>query len=68
VLIAQAGGSTEPPAEGWRFSVAPYFWMARTKASLDVGQFSRSTTIDFVDVVPDLHMAFAAHAEATGRE
>ena len=44
VLIAQAGGSTEPPAEGWRFSVAPYFWMARTKTSLDVGQFSRSTT------------------------
>ena len=68
VLIAQAGGSTEPPAEGWRFSVAPYFWMARTKASLDVGQFSRSTTIKFVDVVPDLHMAFAAHAEATWRE
>ena len=24
----------EPPAEGWRFSVARYFWMARTKASL----------------------------------
>jgi len=68
VLIAQAGGSTEPPAEGWRFSVAPYFWMARTKARLDVGQFSRSTTIDFVDLVPDLHMAFAAHAEATWRE
>ena len=68
VLIAQAGGSTEPPAEGWRFSVAPYFWMARTKASLDVGQFSRTTTIKFTDVVPDLHMAFAAHAEATWRE
>ena len=68
VLIAQAGGSTEPPAEGWRFSVAPYFWMARTKARLDVGQFSRSTTFDFVDLVPDLHMAFSAHAEATWRE
>ena len=53
VLIAQAGGSTEPSAEGWRFSVAPYFWMARTKASLDVGQFSPSTTIKFTDVVPD---------------
>ena len=68
VLIAQAGGSTEPPAEGWRFSVAPYLWMARTKASLNVGPFGRSTTIDFVDVVPDLHMAVAAHAEATWRE
>ena len=36
--------------------------------TLDVGQFSRSTTIDFVDLVPQLHMAFAAHAEATWRE
>ena len=33
--------------------MAPYFWMARTKASLDVGQFSPSTTIKFTDVVPD---------------
>jgi opacity protein-like surface antigen len=31
--------------------------------SLDVGQFSRSTTIDFVDVVPNWHFVFAAHAE-----
>jgi hypothetical protein len=66
VLVAQAGGSgTEASPEGWRFSVAPYLWAARTHAKLDVGQFSRSTTIDFVDVVPQLHMAFAAHFEAT---
>jgi YfaZ precursor len=67
VVIAQAGAA---PAQGkdWQVTVAPYFWMARTKMNLDVGQFSRSTTIDFVDVVPDLHGAFAAHAEATWRE
>jgi hypothetical protein len=67
VLIAQAGG-TEAPAEGWRFAVAPYFWMARMKMNLEVGPIRRSTTIDFVDLVPQLHMAFAAHAEATWRE
>jgi hypothetical protein len=67
VVIAQAGAA---PAEGkdWQVTVAPYFWMARTKMNLDVGQFSRSTTIDFVDVVPQLHFAFAAHAEATWHE
>jgi hypothetical protein len=63
VMIAQAGGpGTE--AEGWRFSVAPYLWAGRTHMKLDVGPLSRSTTIDFVDVVPQLHMAFAAHFEA----
>jgi hypothetical protein len=36
--------------------------------TLDVGQFSRSTTIDVVDVIPDLHFAFAVHGEATWRE
>src|SRR5262245_22690767 len=65
VLVAQAGGGATEPADGWRFSVAPYFWMARTKMNLDVGPVSRSTTIDFVDLVPQLHMAFAAHAEGT---
>jgi hypothetical protein len=67
VVIAQAGAA---PTQGkdWQVTVAPYFWMARTKMNLDVGQFSRSTTIDFVDVVPQLHGAFAAHAEATWRE
>jgi hypothetical protein len=67
IVIAQAGAA---PAQGkdWQVTVAPYFWMARTKMSLDVGQFSRSTTIDFVDIVPQLHGAFAAHAEATWRE
>jgi hypothetical protein len=42
--------------------------MARTKMSLDVGQFSRSTTIEFTDIVPNLHGAFAAHAEGTWRQ
>jgi hypothetical protein len=67
VVLAQAGAA---PTQGkdWQVTVAPYFWMARTKANVDIGQFSRSTTIDFVDVVPDLHGAFAAHAEATWRE
>ena len=67
VVIAQAGAA---PSEGkdWQVTVAPYFWMARTKMSIDIGQFSRSTTIDFVDIVPQLHGAFAAHAEATWRE
>jgi hypothetical protein len=66
VLVAQAGGSgTEASPEGWRLSVAPYLWAARTHMKLHVGPFSRSTTIDFVDVVPQLHMAFAAHFEAT---
>jgi hypothetical protein len=66
VLVAQAGGTgTEASPEGWRFSVAPYLWGARTHMKLDVGQFSRSTTIDFVDVIPQLHFAFAAHFEAT---
>jgi hypothetical protein len=66
VLVAQAGGpGTESSREGWRFSVAPYLWAARTHMKLDVGPFSRSTTIDFVDVVPQLHMAFLAHFEAT---
>src|SRR5215471_17543569 len=67
IVVAQAGGA---PAQGkdWQVTVAPYFWMARTKMNLDVGPFSRSTTIKFVDVVPDLHMAFAAHAEATWHE
>jgi len=67
VVIAQAGAV---PAQGkdWQVTVAPYFWMARTKMTIDIGQFSRSTTIDFTDVVPQLHGAFAAHAEGTWRE
>jgi hypothetical protein len=67
VVIAQAG-ATPPQGKDWQVTVAPYFWMARTKMNLDVGQFSRSTTIDFVDIVPQLHGAFAAHAEGTWRE
>src|SRR5215467_11679860 len=67
VVIAQAGAA---PAQGkdWQVTVAPYFWMARTKMTIDIGQFSRTTTIDFTDVVPQLHGAFAAHAEGTWRE
>src|SRR5262249_12020753 len=67
VVIAEAGAT---PAQGkdWQVTVAPYFWMARTKMSIDIGQFSRSTTIDFTDIVPQLHGAFAAHAEGTWRE
>jgi hypothetical protein len=66
VLIAQAGAAgAEASVEGWRFSVAPYLWAPRTKMTLDVGQFTRSTTIDFVDVVPQLHFAISGHFEAT---
>src|SRR5262245_5903913 len=67
IVVAQAGAA---PASGkdWQISVAPYFWMARTKMNIDIGQFSRSTTIDFTDIVPQLHGAFAAHAEGTWRE
>lgn len=67
VVIAQPGAAAAQ-GKDWQVSIAPYFWMARTKMNLDVGQFSRSTTIDFVDVVPQLHFAFAAHAEATWHE
>ena len=67
VVIAQAGAAPAP-GKDWQVTVAPYFWMARTKMSLDVGQFSRSTTIEFVDLVPQLHGAFAAHAEGSWRE
>ena len=68
VLTAQTGGAGAEPADTWQFSLAPYLWAARTKATLTVGQLSQSTTIDFVDVVPQLHFAFAAHFEATKRE
>jgi hypothetical protein len=71
VLLAQAGAvgaEAEASGDAWQFRLAPYFWMPRTKMSLDVGEVSRSTTIDFLDVVPDLHFAFAAHFEAMWRE
>jgi hypothetical protein len=69
VLIAQTAGAPPGASTGdWQVSIMPYLWMPRTKMNLDVGQFSRSTTIDFVDVVPQLHFAFAAHAEATWHE
>jgi hypothetical protein len=67
VVIAQSGAAPVP-GKDWQITVAPYFWTARTKMDLTVGQFSRSTTIDFTDVVPQLHGAFAAHAEGTWRE
>jgi hypothetical protein len=69
VLIAQAGGGRpDPPADTWQFRLAPYLWTPRTKTALDVRQFSRSITIAVVDVIPQLHFTFAAHAEATWRE
>src|SRR5262249_33703969 len=69
VLVAQAGTTgAEPSAEGWRFTLAPYLWAPRTKMTVDIGRVSQSTTIDFVDVIPQLHFAFAAHAEASRRE
>ena len=67
VVIAQPGAAAAQ-GKDWQVSIAPYLWTARTKMNLDVGQFSRSTTIDFLDVVPQLHFAFAAHAEATWHE
>jgi hypothetical protein len=69
VLIAQAGGGrADPPADTWQFRLAPYLWAPRTRVDLDVRQVSRSTTVDAVDVIPQLHFSFAAHAEATWRE
>src|SRR5262245_23755568 len=69
VLVAQAGTTgAETSAEGWRFTLAPYLWAPRTKMTVDIGRASQSTTIDFVDVIPQLHFAFAAHAEASRRE
>jgi hypothetical protein len=69
VLIAQVGGAgMNASADERHFSFAPYLWAPRTKMTLTVGPLSRSTTIDFVDVVPQLHFAFAGHFEATRRE
>ena len=42
--------------------------MPQAKMNLAVGPVSQSTTIDFLDVVPQLHFAFAAHFEATRQE
>jgi hypothetical protein len=69
VLIAQAGqaGTGAAPSE-WKFRLTPYAWTPRTKMNLTVGPVSRSTTIDFVDIVPQLHFALAGHFEATWRE
>jgi hypothetical protein len=69
VLIAQAGqaGPGASPGE-WQFRLTPYAWTPRTKMNLTVGPVSRSTTIDFVDIVPQLHFALAGHFEAMWRE
>jgi hypothetical protein len=69
VLIAQAGGAgADASADKWQFRLALPLWTPRTTMNLAVGQVSRSTTIDFVDIVPQLHFALAGHFEATWRE
>lgn len=69
VLIAQAGGSpTEPSAGGWQFTIAPYLWTPRTEIDLTVGNLSRSTTIDFSDIVENFDLGFTGHFEANWRE
>lgn len=69
VLIAQAGGSPAGPSgSGWQFTLAPYLWTPRTEIDLAVGTLTRSTTIDFSDIVDDLNFAFTGHFEASWRE
>jgi opacity protein-like surface antigen len=69
VLIAQAGGSaTDAEAGGWQFTIAPYLWTPRTEIDLTVGNLSRSTTIDFSDIVENFKFGFTGHFEANWRE
>ena len=67
VLIAQTAGAAAPDASpsGWQFRFAPYLWATRVRASLAVGPVHRDLTVDFVDIVPQLHFAAAGHFEAT---
>jgi hypothetical protein len=63
---AQVAGSTaDDTSSQWHFSLAPYVWTPRTTMTLGVGPVSRSTTIDFIDILPQLHFAAAGHFEAT---
>jgi hypothetical protein len=69
VLIAQTGATgTEATPSEWQFRLTLYGWVPRIKSNLAVGPVSRSTTIDIVDYIPQLHFAFEGHAEATWRE
>ena len=66
VLVAQSGAAgASAETEKWKFRLGPYLWAPRMKMTLDVSEVIRSTTIDFVDIVPQLHFAFGAQAEAT---
>jgi opacity protein-like surface antigen len=68
-LIAQAGSSSpDPAAGGWQFTIAPYLWAPRTDIDLTVGNLSRSTTIDFSEIVENFDIGFSGHFEATWRE
>jgi len=67
VRLAQTAGPAPPdtPTREWQFSFAPYLWATRVGANLAVGPVQRHLTVDFVDIVPDLHFAAAGHFEAT---
>ena len=66
VQVAQAGPTaTDASPSGWQFRFAPYLWATRVRASLAVGPVHRDLTVDFVDIVPQLHFAAAGHFEAT---
>jgi hypothetical protein len=65
-LLPWASHAEEPPTrEAWHFTFAPYLWMPRTELDLTVGDFSRSATLDFSDVVDDLRFGVTGHFEAT---
>jgi hypothetical protein len=69
VLLAQAGAPATGATPGeWQFTIAPYLWAPRTEIDLTVGPFSRSTTIDFTDIVEDFNFGFTGHFEANWRE
>ena len=69
VLLAQAGVSaTDATAGGWQFTIGAYLWTPRTEIDLTVGPVSRSTTIDFSDIVEDFNFGFTGHFEANWRE
>jgi len=65
VMAAQAGaGSAEGSASDWNFTLGLYLWTPRTEIDLTVGPLTRSTTIDFEDIVDDFRFGFAGHFEA----
>lgn len=64
----EAGGFSTETAPGWSFTVAPSLWMPRAKLDLTVGDFARSATLDFSQVVDDLRFGVSGHFEAARRE